>query len=177
MGRPDTKQALIEAANAQFTKLWAFIDAMPENAKAAPFRFDESAGKEAHWQRDKNLRDVYIHLHEWHKLLLDCVSANRRGEAKPFLPEPYNWKNYGEMNVMFWARHQATACEDAKALLLGSHKQVLQMVEKFTDEELFEKKRYAWAGSSSVGSYCVSATSSHYEWAMKKIKAHIKLCK
>ncbi|MDR3109584.1 MAG: ClbS/DfsB family four-helix bundle protein [Planctomycetaceae bacterium] len=25
-----------------------------------------------------------------------------------------------------------------------------------------------------MGSYCVSATSSHYDWAMKKIKMHTK---
>jgi hypothetical protein len=30
------------------------------------------------------------------------------------------------------------------------------------------------AGGSTLGAYCVSVTASHYDWAMKKIKAHIK---
>ena len=34
----------------------------------------------------------------------------------------------------------------------------------------------AWTGNAALGDYCVSTTSSHYDWAMKKIKAHIKNC-
>jgi hypothetical protein len=33
---------------------------------------------------------------------------------------------------------------------------------------------FTWTGTTSLGSYCVSASSSHYDWAMKKIKNHIK---
>ena len=29
-----------------------------------------AAKKEAHWSRDKNVRDVLIHLYEWHQLML-----------------------------------------------------------------------------------------------------------
>ena len=41
----------------------------------------------------------------------------------------------------------------------------------------FQKKVYKWVGGSTLGSYFVSATSSHYNWAIKKIKAHQKNCK
>lgn len=34
-----------------------------------------------------------------------------------------------------------------------------------------------WVGGSTLGSYFVSCTSSHYDWAMKKLKAHQKNCK
>jgi len=65
-----------------------------------PFDFSkDEKKKEAHWKRDKNLRDVLIHLYEWHQLILNWVYANQKGEEKPFLPEPYNWKTYGNMNV------------------------------------------------------------------------------
>jgi len=42
------------------------------------------------------------------------------------------------------------------------------------DDELFQKKHFSWTGTSTLGSYCVSVTASHYDWAMKKIKQHIK---
>lgn len=32
----------------------------------------------------------------------------------------------------------------------------------------FQKKVYKWVGGSTLGSYFVSATSSHYDWAIKK---------
>ena len=48
-------------------------------------------------------------------------------------------------------------------------------MKKMTNEELFQKNVYDWVGGSTIGSYFVSETSSHYEWAMKKIKAHRKM--
>ena len=60
-------------------------------------------------------------------------------------------------------------------MLHASHKKVMDMIEKLTNEELFETKHFAWTGNSTLGAYCVSATSSHYDWATKKIKAHIKV--
>lgn len=33
-----------------------------------------------------------------------------------------------------------------------------------------------WVGGSTLGSYFVSVTASHYDWAMKKQKAHRKNC-
>lgn len=178
MPRPTTKQELIAAANTQFEELFARIDAMPEGEQTAAFCFDvDAAGKEAHWKRDKNIRDVLVHLYEWHQLLLNWISANQSGESKPFLPEPYTWKSYGDMNVGFWERHQSTAYERSREMLKESHKAVIALIETFSDEELFEKKHFSWTGTTNLGSYCVSATSSHYDWAMKKIKVQIKALK
>ena len=81
------------------------------------------------------------------------------------------------MNVEFWKKHQNTSLEEATNALQKSHKDVLKLAEKFTNEELFSKKVYKWVGGSTLGSYFVSATSSHYNWAIKKIKAHQKNCK
>ncbi|WP_037588646.1 ClbS/DfsB family four-helix bundle protein [Stenoxybacter acetivorans] len=175
MPRPTTKSELILAANIGFDKLFALIDTMPQSNQTAPFCFDaKTTGKEAHWQRDKNIRDVLIHLHEWHKLLLNWVNANQHSMNQPFLPEPYNWKNYGEMNIAFWAKHQSTPYAQAREMLKDSHQAVLALIGDFSDKELFEKKHFSWTGTTSLGSYCISATSSHYDWAIKKIKMQIK---
>lgn len=176
MSRAMTKPDLIKSACTQFEKMLDLIASLTEEQQTTAFRFGAEVGQEAHWGRDKNLRDVLVHLYEWHQLLLLCVESNKVGETKPFLPEPYNWKTYGDMNVGFWEKHQATTYPEAMALLHSSHRQVMDIIEGFTDEELFEKKRYAWTGASTLGSYCVSVTASHYDWAMKKIKLHIKSC-
>lgn len=175
MSRPTTKPDLIKTANEQFEKLWQLLDTMTDEEQSAIFSFgDDFIKKEAHWKRDKNLRDVLVHLYEWHQLLLNWIKTNRNGEAKPFLPEPYNWKTYGDMNVKFWEKNQSTPYTDSKQMLLDSHKKVLDVIEQFSNEELFENQHFKWTGTTSLGSYCVSATASHYDWAMKKIKQHIK---
>lgn len=180
MARPTTKADLLSVANEQFEKLEKLIASMSEEEQNAPFQWDEEflqKRKEAHWQRDKNLRDVLIHLYEWHQLLLDWVAANQKGEAKPFLPEPYNWRSYGQLNVDFWEKHQNTSLTEAKTLLKESHAKVIALIESFTNDELFTKKYFSWAGTSAIGSYCISATSSHYDWALKKVRQHIKVLK
>ncbi|MDR2937958.1 MAG: ClbS/DfsB family four-helix bundle protein [Prevotellaceae bacterium] len=178
MSRATTKTDLIIAANGQFDKLQKLINSMSDALQNATLPTEFAvAGKEAHWSRDKNLRDVLVHLYEWHQLLLSWINSNCGGKEKPFLPAPYNWKTYGEMNVEFWKKHQNTPLIEAKNLLQKSHKNVMALIEKFSNEELFAKKTFAWTGTSTLGAYCVSATSSHYEWAIKKLKLHIKSAK
>ena len=178
MVRPQTKENLMIVAKENFEKLNTLISKMSDKELTTPFDFSkDEKKKEAHWKRDKNLRDVLIHLYEWHQLILNWVESNRKGEEKPFLPEPYNWRTYGDMNVEFWKKHQNTSLEEATRALEKSHKDVLKLAENFTNEELFSKKVYKWVGGSTLGSYFVSTTSSHYDWAMKKLKAHQKNCK
>ncbi len=175
MARATTKSDLITSANGQFDKMWKLIDKMSDEQQGAAFADTmATAGKEAHWSRDKNLRDVLVHLYEWHQLLISWITTNRKGEAKPFLPDPYNWKTYPAMNVEFWKKHQQTPLIDAKKMLCESHKQVMALIDTFSNDELFSKAMFGWTGTSTLGAYCVSATASHYDWAMKKIKLHIK---
>ena len=174
MARATTKADLVTSANGQFEKMWKLIDTMSDEQQNATFGKEmATAGKEAHWSRDKNLRDILVHLYEWHLLLLNWIKVNSSGEHKPFLPEPYNWKTYPTMNVEFWKKHQSTPLTEAKAKLKESHKDVMALIETFSNEQLFAKGVFDWTGTSTLGAYCVSATASHYDWAIKKIKVHI----
>lgn len=205
MPRPTTKTELLKAAAENYEKLNELIDGMTEKELQTPFDFSNSASKkEAHWKRDKNLRDVFVHLYEWHQLLLNWVRANHfsqldkstdqdradgaaapvkiavRGKQDkafvPFLPEPYNWRNYGEMNLEFWRKHQNTSLEDAKAMFQKSHEETMRLAEALSNEELFSRDAFEWTGGNALGSYFAANTSSHYDWAMKKLKAHRKNC-
>ena len=178
MPRPTTKQDLMNAATENYAKLKLLISKLTPEELNTPFDFSkDEKKKEAHWKQDKNLRDILIHLYEWHQLILDWVDANQKGVERPFLPAPYNWKTYGDMNVEFWKKHRNTSLEEAAELLDRSHEAVLKSAEAFTTEELFSGGVYPWTGGSTLGSYFVSATSSHYDWAMKKLKAHQKNCR
>ncbi len=178
MARPKNKEELIQAATTNFEKLWKLVDSLNEKEWTTPFDFSkEEKKKEAHWSRDRNVRDVFVHLYEWHQLAIHWVNENRSGKKTDFLPEPYTFKNYTEMNVKFWEKHQNTSYEKSVEMLKKSHGEVMELIESFSDQELFTKKYFSWTGSTHVGSYLISATSSHYDWAMKKIKAHRKNCK
>lgn len=76
----------------------------------------------------------------------------------------------------FWKKHQSTSLEDAKSMFQKSHSEVMRLAETFSNEELFTKDVHKWVGRSTLGSYFVSVTASHYDWARKKLKAHQKNC-
>lgn len=174
MARPTTKHDLIVAGNEKYQKLMELVNSIPEEALHGLFAFDIENQKEAHWKRDKNMRDVLIHLHEWHNLLLHWVDSNQKGIDKQFLKEGYNWKTYGEMNIEIWQSHQQTSYENSLILLEKSHTEILDLVETFSNDELFSKGVFKWVGGTTLGSYFVSASASHYDWAIKKLKKYKK---
>lgn len=175
MPRPANKKELLDAAASNYDKLNAMIDTLTDEELNTPFDFSADTKKtEAHWGRDKNLRDILVHLHEWQVLLLQWMEANMNGGNKPFLPAPYTWKTYGAMNMEIWKKHQNTSLEDSKCMLEDSHRKVIALAGQLPDEDLFTKAKFPWTGTTSLGSYFISTTSSHYDWAMKKLKAHKK---
>jgi len=150
---------------------------MSDEEMHTPFDFSNQKNKtEAHWSRDRNVRDVLVHLYEWQMLMLQFVDNNKSDSVivRPFLPDGYTWKNYGDMNLMIWDRHQQTSLQDALQLLEGTHHQLLELAHHYSNEELFTKKYYRWTGTTNLGSYFVSTLSSHYDWALNKLKAHRK---
>lgn len=62
-------------------------------------------------------------------------------------------------------------------MLEKSHREVMDLADTFTDKELFSKGIFKWVGNSTLGSFFTSNTSSHYNWAIKKLKAHRRNCK
>lgn len=176
MPRPTTKHELLAAASTSFEKLTKLWDGFTPEQSHAPFpEALWSCGAEAHWRRDLCLRDVVIHLYQWHNLVTVWVAANQAGTPTNFFPAPYTWRNYAALNEQFVHQHQKTTYEKARELLAASHQQVLTMIEGFTNEELFTKKHFSWTGTTSLGSYFASATSSHYAWAAKKTRAYVSL--
>lgn len=176
MNIPASKEELLNASDEAFKKLNDIISSLTEKELATEFNFGDNK-KERHWKRDKNLRDVLVHLYEWHMLMIECIKANKNGINKPFLPPPYNWKTYGDMNDEFWKKHQSTSLSDAKKLFSNSHSELMTLTEELTDEQIFTNGEFQWAGKHNLASYFISNTSSHYNWAIKKLKSHIKNCR
>lgn len=178
MPRPRSKEELLTAAEENFEKLNRLIDSLSEKELKTPFDFSMDEKKtEAHWKRDKNVRDVLVHLYEWNQLMIRFVDGNTDGKSMRFLPEIYTWRTIASMNQRFWEKHQETDYQEAREMLASSHGEVMKRIHGFTNEELFLSKVFPAVGGATLGSYFVSSTSSHYDWAMKKIKAHRKNCK
>ncbi|MCG8326660.1 MAG: ClbS/DfsB family four-helix bundle protein [Chitinophagales bacterium] len=161
MARPKSKIDLLQQSQENFKKLNNFVEqlSLEEQEKEFP-----------KGSMNRNIRDVLMHLHHWHLMMLNWHQVGMTGE-KPDMPaKGYSWKTTPALNQWIWEYYQNISLEEAKAALKDSYQQVQQIIERHSDDELFEKKRYKWTGTTSLGSYLVSATSSHYDWAFKLIK-------
>ena len=107
MPRPTSKSELINAAQETYGQLNELITSLTQTELLTPMKFSETK-KEAHWKRDKNLRDVLTHLYEWHQLLTNWVTSNLEGETRSLLPQPYNWRNYGKsIRIQPWKKQKS----------------------------------------------------------------------
>ena len=161
MPRPTTKAELLELSHANFQKLFTFIDGLSDEEQHATF---------PEGTMNRNVRDVLAHLHAWHELFFTWYQVGLAGQ-KPAMPaEGYTWKMTSQLNREIWKKCQAIPLAEIRHSLTASHAKVQAVIEAHTQIELFEKKRYSWTGSTSLGAYLISSTSSHYDWAYKLIK-------
>ena len=165
MARPKTKSELLHMSQGNFKKLNDFINQKSKEDQLKDF---------PKGTMNRNIRDVLAHLHHWHLMMLEWYKVGMNGE-KPEMPaKGYTWKTTPELNKWIWEKYQDEALEKIKQLLNKSFQDIQKIIEEHSDQELFEKKKYKWTGSTSLGAYLISATSSHYDWAYKLIKKATK---
>lgn len=163
MARPTTKEKLLHLSQANYKKLNDLIESISDPNKEFP-----------EGTMNRNIRDVLAHLHHWHLMMLNWYEVGMKGE-KPEMPaKGYSWKDTPELNKEIWKKYQKVDFNETKSLFNDSYQDIQKIIEKHTNEELFEKKKYKWTGTTSLGSYLISATSSHYDWAIKLIKKTLK---
>ena len=171
MPRPTNKKELLELSELNLNKLLKFIDSLPEEIKTRAYKNDELN------DRDKTVADVICHLHEWHLMMETWYKVGMSGK-KPAIPaEGYTFQTLPALNHKIWGKYKGTELKKSITMFKKSHKDVMALIEKHNDDELFTKKRYEWTGTTSLGSYFISVTSSHYDWGLKTVKPLKKLVK
>lgn len=161
MARPKNKKELLEQSQDSYQALLSYVDSLNK----ATLQEDFPAGT-----MNRNVRDVLAHLHHWHSMMLEWYRVGMAG-GKPSMPaQGYTWKTVPDLNRAIWQHYQTSPLAEVRALLQQSFLDVQSLIQNHNDEELFSKKYYPWTGSTSLGSYLISASSSHYAWALRLIK-------
>lgn len=161
MPRPKTKEELLILAQENFDRLFTLVDS---------FSNEEQEKEFPKGTLNRNIRDVLTHLYHWHNLMHGWYTVGAKGE-KPDIPaKGYTWKTTPDLNKEIQKLYSDTELKEAKRKVKASHKKIMKLIEQHSNDELFEKKRYKWTGTTSLGAYLISCTSSHYDWAYKLIK-------
>lgn len=159
MSRPTSRATLLTLSQENYIKLFNLVSGLTEAQIVKP-------GACENW----SVKDIMAHLHAWHLMMHSWYDVGMAGK-KPEIPAPQmTWKDCPKLNQQIYERYKDFETTEVLSALEKSHEHLMKLIEGHSDEELFTKKYYGWTGTTSLGAYFISATSSHYDWAYKLIK-------
>jgi len=165
MPRPQTKKELLFQSQQNFDKLIALIDSYSKEHQKKTFNGTSL---------NRNIRDIFAHLHHWHLMMKDWYTIGMKGK-KPDMPcKGYTWKTMPDLNKHIRQLYLSDTLNVSRKKFESSHQDIQNIIASNSNADLFTKKKFAWTGSTSMGVYFVSNTSSHYAWAIKQIKIGLK---
>ncbi|MEK3981431.1 ClbS/DfsB family four-helix bundle protein [Psychrobacillus sp. FSL K6-2836] len=159
------KEILLMNSDNYFKSLLEIIESVPGRKRTISIETQE---------RDKNFRDVLMHLYEWHGMLERWYREGMDGDI-PFMPAPgYKWSTIQLLNIRIWENYQDVPLTHAIKKLKLSHGRVMSLIKSHTNEEIMTKKYYKWTKTSNLYSYFAANTSNHYIWAIKRCEVIAK---
>jgi hypothetical protein len=161
MPRPKSKSDFLEQSQQNFKKLFDYIGNLSQEEQEQEF---------PEGSLNRNLRDLLAHLHHWHLMMLQWYKIGMNGE-KPAMPaEGYTWKDLPALNIKINQQYAQCTLEETKEMVTKSYNDIQKLIVTHSEEELFEKKKYHWTGTTSLAAYLISATSSHYDTVLKLLR-------
>jgi hypothetical protein len=159
MTRPTSKQELLAAIEKELGALETTLETLTPEQMIGP-------GIVGKW----SVKDVLAHLIEWEQMCLGWYSAGLHGENPP-LPAPgFKWNQTPQLNQKIYEQHRHQPLDDVLKQFHTSHDEILAVIQELPNEKLFTLGQYAWTKKNTLGTYMVSATSSHYHWANTEIR-------
>lgn len=164
MPRARTKDELIEFSQLEEKRLFEQIDTISRKLELEDnYLFD-----------NRKPKDIVAHLLAWHGLMENWYVQGMKGEHVEIPAKGYTFKDAPRLNEDLFQEYKDIPLQEILEKFKASSKRMIKFINNHTDEELFEKKKYKWTGTTSMGSYFASATSSHYVWANDLLKKFIK---
>ncbi|MEO1165136.1 MAG: ClbS/DfsB family four-helix bundle protein [Chloroflexota bacterium] len=159
MPRPTTRVELIAEIGKEWQKLQTYL----ETLKPAQLIESDIVGQ---WSP----KDVLAHLNEWSTMVRSWYTTGQRGE-KPSIPaEGYTWRQTPELNQAIYEKHKERELGEIREELVASHQAMLELIASLDDKALFTRAHFHWANNNAMSAYIISATSSHYRWAVKEMR-------
>ena len=159
MPRPASKLDLLAAIEKEQGALEMLLETLTPEQMTEP-------GIVGEW----SVKDVLAHLIEWEQMCLGWHAAGLRGET-PELPAPgFKWNQTPQLNQHIYEKHRERPLDEVLEQFQASHREILEVIQGLSNEKLFTTGHFAWTKKNTLGTYMVSATSSHYLWARKEIR-------
>ena len=125
MARPVSKDELLIQSKEKFSNLFSLVESLSKEKQEMSFLFED---------RDKNIRDVFGHLHEWHLMMLEWYKTGMKNE-KPDIPaKGFTWKTTPALNILIWKKYQNLDLTTVEKKLIESHKHINALINSHSNE-------------------------------------------
>jgi len=150
---------ILEKIRTARARLEAAIAGLDEEAMARP-------GVVGEW----SVKDVLAHVTVWEAELVTALWYTTLGRR----PRLADIRNVDSWNARRYEENKDRPLDRIVADFHGVYEQLLQRVEKLTDEELNEPRRYEWLGDSPLAEWIAANSYDHEEEHAAQIEAYRK---
>jgi hypothetical protein len=89
----------------------------------------------------------------------------------PRMPAPgYTWRETPRLNRDIWAKHRRRSLGAVKKDFDAGYRQVRELVERLSEEELLKPGQFGWTGKYPLTTYLGPNTASHYRFGTKVLR-------
>ena len=163
MARATNKDDLLIAIEKERSALELFLETLTSEQMTEPNTVGE-------W----SVKDVMAHLIAWEQMCLGWYQAGLRGET-PSLPAPgFKWNQTPQLNQQIFEKWRKRPLIEITDQFHASYREILTVIKGLSNEQLFASGQYVWTKKNTLGTYMVSATSSHYLWARREIRKGLR---
>ena len=165
MPRPTNKTDLQNLMQKEHAALEKQIEALTNEQKERGSNTIES------WA----FKDVLAHVTAWEQMVLGWYRAGLREEVPPLPAEGFNWRQIPALNAKIYEEHRERPYSEIEEAFDASYLEIKETIEAIDNDTMFTPEQFAWTNKNTMGTYFVSATSSHYVWARKEIRKLLKM--
>lgn len=164
MPRPSSKQALLAAIDKERGALEKYIVTL----SAEQMTETDIVGS---W----SAKDVLAHVAEWEHMCVGWYEAGLRGETAAMPAPGFKWNQTPLLNHQIYKKYRDWPLEEVMARFQATHRHILEVITSISNEKMFTPGHFAWTKKNTLGTYMVSATSSHYVWAKREIRKGFRM--
>jgi hypothetical protein len=163
MSKPATKAQLLTECQKEYDALEKLIEPLSVEQMTQP-------GAMGKW----SVKDVLAHLYEWQQMFFGWYEAGLRGEVPATPGRGYKWNQLPALNHEIYRIYQPIPLEDIFEKFRAAHKQMMQLTQDLSEEDLFAPGCFAWMGKHNLATFINANAGSHYRWARTGLKKGIK---
>ena len=122
---------------------------------------------------DWSIKDILAHLAAWQNYLLIRLQAAARNEVpsvQGILSDEDEGNTVDRLNAGFYEENKSRSLDEVLAEFRTTYQQVVEAVQAFSDEDLFEPKRFAWMKGNALWELVPGNTYGHYQEHIQSIQ-------